>query len=68
MARTQILVNNSDSFTNGLILVIHMIYQLLVMIWRLLHYLKGPIGQPLSRGAVLFQKFLQLTCAREYCH
>ena len=40
MARTQILVKNSDFFTNGLILVIHIIYQLLVMIWILLHHLK----------------------------
>ena len=42
MARTQILVKNSDFFTNGLILVIHMIYQLLVMIWKVLHHLKHP--------------------------
>ena len=44
MARTQILVKNSDFFTNGLILVIHIIYQLLVMIWKLLHHLKHPTG------------------------
>ena len=42
MARTQRLVKNSDFFTNGLILVIHIIYQLLVMIWKLLHLLKHP--------------------------
>ena len=42
MARTQCLVKNSDFFTNGLILVIHIIYQLLVMIWKLLHHLKHP--------------------------
>ena len=42
MARTRILVKNSDFFTNGLILVIHIIYQLLVMIWKLLHHLKHP--------------------------
>ena len=42
MARTQILVKNSDFFTNGLILVIHIIYQLLVMIWKLLHHLEHP--------------------------
>ena len=42
MARTQRLVKKSDFFTNGLILVIHTIYQLLVMIWKLLHHLKHP--------------------------
>ena len=42
MARTQILVKNSDFFSNGLILVIHIIYQLLMMIWKLLHHLKHP--------------------------
>ena len=42
MARTQIVVNNSDFFTNGLILAIHILYQLLVMIWKLVHYLKHP--------------------------
>ena len=42
MARTRILVKTSDFFTNGLILVINIIYQLLVMIWKLLHYLKHP--------------------------
>ena len=45
MARTQILVKNTDFFTNGLILVIHIIYQLLVMIWKLLHHLKHPTHQ-----------------------
>ena len=45
MARTQILVKNSDFFTNGLLLVIHLIYHLLVMIWKLLHHLKHPRGQ-----------------------
>ena len=44
MARTQILVKNSDFFTNGLLLVIHIIYQLLVMICKLLHHLKHPKG------------------------
>ena len=43
MARTRILEKNSDFFTNGLILVIHIIYQLLVMIWKLLHHLEHPI-------------------------
>ena len=46
MARTQRLVKNSDFFTNGLILVIHIIYQLLVMIWKLLHHLKHPNVDP----------------------
>ena len=45
MARTRILVKNSDFFTNGLILVIHIIYHLLVMIWKLLHHLKHPTVQ-----------------------
>ena len=45
MARTQRLVKKSDFFTNGLILVIHTIYQLLVMIWKLLHHLEHPNGQ-----------------------
>ena len=56
MARTQILVKNTDFFTNGLILVIHIIYQLLVMIWKLLHHLKhpsvGPPNAPPGRGGV----------------
>ena len=42
MARTQIVVKNSDFFTSGLILVTHIIYQLLVMICKLLHHLKHP--------------------------
>ena len=42
MARTQRLVKNSDFFTNGLILVIHIIHQRLVMTWKLLHHLKHP--------------------------
>ena len=46
MARTQCLVKNSDFFTNGLILVIHIIYQLLVMIWKQLHHLKHPNPGP----------------------
>ena len=52
MARTQILVKNSDFFTNGLILVIHIIYQLLVMIWKLLHHLKHHMEQPSRQSTV----------------
>ena len=51
MARTRNLVKNSDFFTNGLILVIHIIYQLLVMIWKLLHHLKHPKPQALPGSA-----------------